>query len=136
MDKITWEYWGMMIACAIFGIINCAWLIRLASKYKIIKRHVTKRIDVVITGRVKLHRSYTYSFLGLNEYEGVAFYDWWIRVQIEHEIGETVSLLINENNVEEFWFEEAIDYYRKDAIVLGVGMIMIFLCFILIVGSL
>lgn len=91
---------------------------------------MTKRINAVITGKVKMRYTYIYTFIGLDEYEGVAFCDKWLESPAEHEIGETVSLLINEHNPEEFWFEGAKNDYGKYAIIFGVLAIICILFFI------
>ena len=83
---------------------------------------MTKRINVVIEeGRVSNRRDptkpvpfqsfskYGYIFTRLDEYEGVTFDGRLLHVKTKYEKGEVVSLLINENNLKEFWFEEADD---------------------------
>lgn len=87
-----------------------------AYQYKNMKRRMTKRINVVIANRwapgqysddgLSEHR-YRYIFKGRDEYDGVTFEGSSLRIKKKHEEGEIVSLLVNEYNLEEFWFEEA-----------------------------
>ena len=128
-NKLIWTDWVVLAGILILGVFGCAWEGRLTFKYKKIKRHMTKRINVMIIGRLQMRRNYIYWFTGLDEYKGVIFHDAGLEVRTRHEKGEIVSLLINEYNLEEFWFEEAssIDH-GKGAIGLGV---VTFFCILL-----
>lgn len=114
-----------VIALGIYVIsyfIFCVWETRRVFRYKKMKMRMTKRINVVIEERRVSNRRgstepvpfqsfsrYGYIFTGLDEYEGVTFDGRLLRVKTKYEKGEVVSLLINQYNQEEFWFEEADD---------------------------
>ena len=72
---------------------------------------------------------YIYTFTGLDEYEGVIFYDKSLLLENVHAKGEKVSLLINEENVEEFWFEEENEPPGK-----GLPVLIIVLSFVALVN--
>lgn len=128
--KLTWESGGIILFSFIVGIIGCLWEGRLAFKYKKIKRHLTKRINAVIIGSAKWGRYYIYCYSGLDEYDGIIFYDRCLEVRTEYEEGTIVSLLINEYNLEEFWFEEARQSHSKYAVALGGNDIVCFLFYV------
>lgn len=115
------EYLVDKTAIFLVPIIVSVWATRMEIKYENIKRHVTKRINVKIIGKqgMRFHHC-VYRFTGLDEYEGITFYDPCLEVWARHKVGETVSLLVNEYNLKEFWFEEAEGIsYRKTAIFCG-----------------
>lgn len=106
--------------CLIVLLLGCIWVTIKVCRHKSMKMHMTKRINAVISDRWEpslyanaISYKYIYTFKGLDEYEGVTFDDRSIKVKKKHEIGENVSLLINANNLEEFWFEEADDPWKK-----------------------
>ena len=133
-SRFSLEKWIELSVALLMGIIGSVWCTKLAIKYENIKRHMTKRIKVKVTG--KMGRGFyrcAYHFSGLDEYEGITFYDPWLAVWARHKVGETVSLLVNEYNLKEFWFEEAERIsYRRTAVFMW---IITFLCFVLMVGK-
>lgn len=98
------------------------------SQYMDKRKYATKRNNAIVADRKKSGLiNYVYTFTGLDEYAGIAFCHKWLEVPTEHELGETVPLLINENNLDEFWFEEAKADYGKYAIVFGALALFVFL---------
>lgn len=98
----------------ILFIIILIWKTRTVFRQKTMRGRMTKRINAVIVERRESKwyegpfHGYGYVFSGLNEYSGVTFDGRWsFRVKTRYEEGEMVSLLVNEFNPEEFWFEEA-----------------------------
>ena len=128
------EYLVDKTAIFLVPIIVSVWATRMEIKYENIKRHMTKRIKVKVTS--KMGRGFyrcAYHFSGLDEYEGITFYDPWLAVWARHKVGETVFLLVNEYNLKEFWFEEAERIsYRRTAVFMW---IITFLGFVLMVGK-
>lgn len=118
---LTWEYWVILVVVLLIETFGCVWEIRLAIKYKKIKRRMTKRINAEVTNRVDTRYGYTYSFSGLADYKGITFKDEWLEVRARYEIGENVSLLINEYNLKEFWIEGARENQYISAIVVGIA---------------
>lgn len=90
--------------------------------------YVTKRIDVIITGKKVIEFNqyirYVYTFSGTNEYKENIFYDSSARVATLYNEGQKVSLYINPENVEQFWFEEE-DTPSKDTVFLAVILILV-----------
>lgn len=122
------------IIMIVIGISVYIWWSRRVSKFEEKKRHMTKRINVVIMKREKKAINfskdrYIYTFTGLDEYEGVIFYDKSLLLENVHAKGEKVSLLINEENVEEFWFEEENEPPGK-----GLPVLIIVLSFVALVN--
>lgn len=104
----------LFVICNIILLIACVRTTIKASRQKNLKMRMTKRINVVISDRWApslygdtISYKYRYTFKGRDEYEGVTFDDMSLKVKKKYEIGETVSLLINTDNLKEFWFEEA-----------------------------
>ena len=100
--------------------------------------HMTKRIDVTIMQKeiIELkwhHCCYIYTFSGLDEYKGINFYDKSALVEKSHVVGERVSLLINEWNVEEFWFEEEVEPGKE---IIVCSLILIFVTIIEVIIAL
>lgn len=118
VDKLTWAYWIEPIVMLILAIIMSIWATRMAIKYERIKRRMTKRIKVQITHVMRgRYNTCVYRFAGRGEYEGITFYDPWLRTRPRHEKGTVVPLLINEYNLKEFYFEEVNErVYRNSAI--------------------
>lgn len=119
------------LVLGIFGYIRESGKI---ARYEEKKQHMTKRIDVVIAKKERIelkwhHYRYIYTFSGLDEYKGISFYDKSALVEKSHIEGERVSLLINERNVEEFWFEEEVE---PDKEVLILAIVVIFLSLVTI----
>lgn len=132
-NKLPWEDWVLIIITFIMGVMGCTWEAKLALKYKKIKRHMTKRINVVITSKVHMRCSYIYTFTGLDEYKGVTFHDAGLEVGYSHEIGEVVTLLINEYNLDKFWFEEAESIsHGRGAIIGGIAIFLVFVVSVVI----
>ena len=50
-NRLPWEYWVEPTIMLMIAIIVSIWTTRMAIKYENIKRHMTKRINVKITGR-------------------------------------------------------------------------------------
>ena len=102
------------VAGIIIGIFGFIYISREITRNEEKKRRMTKRINAVITYRERKDVGYSqyryiYTFTGLDEYEGVTFYDKSLLLTTVHVKGETVTLLINEHNLEEFWFEEKLE---------------------------
>lgn len=129
---------AVAITGIIFGIFVSIRQSRKIARYKGKKQRMTKRINVVITQRErkemretldgKIYRTekyrYIYTFTGMGEYEGIIFYDESLLLKNAHVEGEKVSLLINEYNLKEFWFEEEEEPGKG----ILIGAILIFLC--------
>lgn len=98
-------------------IITYGWYFRAISKYMDKRKYATKRINAVVayrkTSKLIGIRSfhpvyyYVYIFTGLDEYEGVTFYDKSAKLEEQYRIGENVSLYINPENLGQFWVEKA-----------------------------
>ena len=98
----------------IIGILGFVYISREITRNEEKKRHMTKRINAVISYRERkdVGRSpyrYIYTFTGLDEYDGIIFYDESFLLTNVHVKGKIVTLLINEHNLEEFWFEEKLE---------------------------
>ena len=102
------------VAGIIIGIFGFIYISREITRNEEKKRRMTKRINAVITYRERKdvghsQYCYIYTFTGLDEYEGVTFYDESLLLTNVHLKGEIVTLLINEHNLEEFCFEEKLE---------------------------
>ena len=86
-----------------------------------------------MTKRIWHHCCYIYTFSGLDEYKGINFYDKSALVEKSHVVGERVSLLINEWNVEEFWFEEEVEPGKE---IIVCSLILIFVTIIEVIIAL
>ena len=123
------------VAGIIIGIFGFIYISREITRNEEKKRRMTKRINAVITYRERKdvghsQYCYIYTFTGLDEYEGVTFYDESLLLTNVHVKGEIVTLLINEHNLEEFWFEEAERIsYRKNAIVAWAIIFLVFVVY-------
>ncbi len=119
----------------ILFIIILIWRTRMVFKQKKMRRRMTKRINAVIAERREYKwyegpfHGYGYVFSGMDEYRGVTFDGRWsFRVKTRYEEGEMVSLLVNEYNPKEFWFEEA-DDPGNDLIVWWIVVVVgVFIC--------
>ena len=127
-SRFLLEDWAEPTVYLLMSVIASIWVTKRAIKYENIKKHMTKRINVKIIG--KMGRGFyccAYRFTGQGEYEGITFYDPWLEAWARHKVGETVSLLVNEYNLKEFWFEEAERIsYRRTAIVAWVITFLVF----------
>lgn len=131
-------YLTMIIICLVMGIFSYIWQSRKIALYKEKILHMTKRIDVTIMQKeiieIKWHHCcYIYTFSGLDEYKGINFYDKLALVEKSHVVGERVSLLINEWNVEEFWFEEEVELGKE---IIVCSLILIFVTIIEVIIAL
>lgn len=111
---------GAAITCIIIGIFAFVRQLRKIIRYKGKKLRITKRINAVVINMERKRLSdtidgmifrnkeykYIYTFRVIDGYEGVIFYDKLLLLDNVHVKGEKVSLLINEYNLKEFWFEE------------------------------
>lgn len=99
------------------------WYFRENSKYLDKRKYATKRINAVVayrkTSRLIGVRSfrpvyyYVYTFTGLDEYEGVTFYDTSLKLEEQYQIGEVVFLYINPENLGQFRVEKATELDKK-----------------------
>ena len=120
---------GITATGVIVGIVGFILISRGIARNKEKKQRMTKRVNVVITNRERKcvghsQYCYIYTFTGMGEYEGVTFYDESLLIAKVHVKGETVPLLINEDNLKEFWFEEKAELGRE---ILLIPIIVIFL---------
>lgn len=94
----------------IFGIVGLIWQLAVILKYRNKRKHTTKRINAIITEKKVVEYNqyirYVYTFLGTDEYKGITFYDRSAKVKTSYKEGKKVSLYINPQKVEQFWFEE------------------------------
>ena len=120
------------------------------ARYEGKKQRMTKRINAVITNkeRKRMDKSlygtvvknddkyrYLYTFTGLEEYEGMIFYDKSLWLKKVHVKGEKVTLLINENDMEEFWFEEEEEPGKGAVIGSVVIIVLAVLCELVIIRN-
>ena len=138
-----------VIEIIIIGILIIIQQSRRIARYEGKKQHMTKRINAVITNRErkKLDKSlygtivrgdeyrYLYTFTGLEEYEGMIFYDKSLWLKKVHVKGEKVTLLINENDMEEFWFEEEEEPGKGAVIGSVVIIVLAVLCELVIIRN-
>lgn len=144
IGRRTRSLYVIMGIFVIGALVFCVWKTKKVFKYKKMKMRMTKRINAVITERVEPGRRlsgsddygpfyrYNYIFAGMDEYEGVIFHDRSYQVKKRYEVGETVSLLINEYNLEEFWFEEA-DEPGKEAVILWILWVVLVVFYLLLI---
>lgn len=128
---------GASVTGIIAGIVGFILISREITRNKEKKQRMTKRINVVITHRERKYIGhsqyrYIYTFTGLDEYEGVTFYDESLLLMKVHVKGETVPLLINEYNLKEFWFEEKAELGQE---LLLIPIIAIFLSFMNLINT-
>lgn len=128
---------GASVTGIIAGIVGFILISREITRNKEKKQRMTKRINVVITHRERKYIGhsqyrYIYTFTGLDEYEGVTFYDESLLLMKVHVKGEIVPLLINEYNLKEFWFEEKAELGQE---LLLIPIIAIFLSFMNLINT-
>ncbi len=120
----------------ILGCIFLIWQLVVIFKYNTRRKHATKCINAVITDKKVIEFNqyirYNYLFVGADEYKGITFYDKFARVEKSYDVGKKVSLYIDPQDVDKFWFEDEEEPGKTNVVL---AIILIFLAVLVMVRA-
>lgn len=118
-DNVIWRTISIMVVIVTYG-----WYFKAISKYMDKRKYATKRINAVVADRKKSGLIYyVYTFIGLDEYAGVTFYDKSLKIMEQYKKGSTVSLYVNPENLGQFWVEKATEPDKK--MIFGIAVVIL-----------